>query len=82
MDKLAVFPNAKLVIVATKKEASESSISLFRLSSYQVPCQKCIKATPRRNLKTSDLRKLCAKHFVVIYSNYPKQFLENKKKWK
>ena len=47
---LAMFPNAKLIIVPTKKQESELSIPLFRLSSDQVPFQKWIKAIPQKNL--------------------------------
>ena len=71
--------NAKLVIVPTKKGKSELSISLFRLCSNNVPCQKRIKAIPQKNLKISDSCRICVKHFVVIYSNYPYQISENKK---
>ena len=72
----------QLVIVPTKREESDLSISLFRLSSDQVPCQKWIKAIPQKNLKISDSYRTCAKLFIVIYSNYPYQFSENKKNWK
>ena len=65
-----MFTNAKLVIVPTKKEESELSIHLFRLSLDQVSCQKWIKATPQKNLKISDLCRICAKHFIVMYLNY------------
>ena len=77
-----MFPNAKLVIVPTKKEESDLSIPLFRLSSDHVPCQKWIKAIPQKSLKISDSCRICAKNFIVIYSNYPYQFSENKKKCK
>ena len=70
--------NAKLVIVPTKKEKSELPISLFRLCSNKVPYRKWIKAIPQKNLKICDSCRICVKHFVVIYSNYPYQISKNK----
>ena len=75
-----MFPNAKVVIVPTKKEESKLSIPLFRLSSDLVSCQKWIKAIPQKNLKFSDSCRICAEYFIVIYSNYPYQLSENMKK--
>ena len=58
-----MFPNAKLVIIPTKKKC-KSSIPLFRFHLDRIECQKWIKAIPRKNLKVSDSCRICAKHFV------------------
>ena len=67
-------PKCKTNYPTNKKEESESLIPLFRFSSDQVRCQKWIKAIPRKNCKISDICKIYAKHFFVMYSSSQYQF--------
>ena len=58
--------------------------------NYQSPCIDCLQTKfhvkkwikNKKKIKMSDSCRICAKHFVVMYSNYYYQFSENKKKWK